>query len=35
MVGNRITGALSCSGDSAPGKDFGAPDTVSGARAGC
>ncbi|WP_203993076.1 M64 family metallopeptidase [Virgisporangium aurantiacum] len=35
VVGNQITGALSCSGNSAPVRDFGAPNTVRGARAGC
>ncbi|GAA1041245.1 hypothetical protein GCM10009557_64540 [Virgisporangium ochraceum] len=35
MVGNQVTGALSCSGNSASVKDFGAPNTVRGAQAGC
>lgn len=35
VVGNQITGALTCSGNSAPVRDFGAPNTVRGARAGC
>jgi hypothetical protein len=34
VVGNQITGALSCSGNSAPAKDFGAPNTVRGAKTG-
>jgi hypothetical protein len=34
LVGNRVNGTLSCSGNSAPVKDFGAPNTVRGAKAG-
>jgi hypothetical protein len=34
LVGNRINGALTCSGNSAPVKDFGAPNTVRGATVG-
>ena len=34
LVGNRVNGALSCSGNSAPVKDFGAPNTVRGAKTG-
>jgi hypothetical protein len=34
LVGNHITGALVCSGNSAPIKDFGAPNTVRGAKVG-
>jgi hypothetical protein len=34
LVGNRINGALTCSGNSAPVKDFGAPNTVRGAKVG-
>jgi hypothetical protein len=34
LVGSRVTGALACSGNSAPVKDFGARDTVVGARTG-
>jgi hypothetical protein len=35
LVGNQITGSLTCSGNSAPVRDFGAPNVVRGARAGC
>ena len=34
LVGNHISGDLSCSGNSAPVKDFGAPNSVRGAKAG-
>jgi hypothetical protein len=34
LVGNHINGALACSGNSAPVKDFGAPNTVHGAVTG-
>ncbi|RKR91984.1 IgA peptidase M64 [Micromonospora pisi] len=34
LVGNRLNGALSCSGNSAQVKDFGAPNKVNGARSG-
>ncbi|GIH05458.1 peptidase [Rhizocola hellebori] len=34
LVGNRVNGALSCSGNSAAVKDFGAPNTVRGAKTG-
>ena len=34
MAGNTINGALVCSGNSAPVKDFGAANTVRGAKAG-
>jgi hypothetical protein len=34
LVGNHINGALVCSGNSAPVKDFGAPNTVGGAKVG-
>jgi hypothetical protein len=33
LVGNRVTGALACSGNSAKPSDFGAPNTVRGANA--
>jgi hypothetical protein len=34
LVGNRINGALMCSGNSAQVKDFGAPNTVLGTKTG-
>ncbi|MEU6206799.1 M64 family metallopeptidase [Micromonospora musae] len=34
LVGSRINGALSCAGNSAAVKDFGAPNTVNGAKGG-
>jgi len=34
LVGNQISGALNCTGNSAPAKDFGAPNTVHGAKVG-
>ncbi len=34
LVGSRVTGVLVCSGNSAPVKDFGAPNTVRGAKVG-
>jgi hypothetical protein len=34
LVGNRVNGALICTGSSAPVKDFGAANTVHGAKAG-
>jgi hypothetical protein len=34
LVGNQINGALACSSNSAPVKDFGARNTVRGAKAG-
>jgi len=34
LVGNHVGGDLRCSGSSAPVKDFGAPNTVLGARTG-
>lgn len=34
LVGNLVTGALACSANSAPATDFGAPNTVHGAKAG-
>ncbi|BCB77758.1 M64 family metallopeptidase [Phytohabitans flavus] len=34
LAGNRINGALSCSGSSARPKDFGAPNTINGAKSG-
>jgi hypothetical protein len=34
LVGNKVTGALACSGNSAPVKDFGAKNAVTGARTG-
>jgi hypothetical protein len=34
LVGNRINGALACSGNSAKVSDFGAPNTVRGAKSG-
>jgi len=34
LVGNRINGALVCTDNSAPVKDFGAPNTVGGAKVG-
>ena len=34
LVGNRISGALACSGNSAPPRDFGAASTVSGSASG-
>jgi len=34
LVGNQISGALTCTGNSAPVKDFGAPNTVPGAKVG-
>jgi hypothetical protein len=34
LVGNKVTGALACSGNSAPVKDFGAKNVVTGARTG-
>jgi hypothetical protein len=34
VVGNRVNGALTCTGNSAPAKDFGAPNTVNGAKVG-
>ncbi|BCB90949.1 M64 family metallopeptidase [Phytohabitans suffuscus] len=34
LVGNRVNGALSCSGGNAPPRDFGAPNTVRGAKGG-
>jgi hypothetical protein len=34
LVGNQINGALTCSGSSAPVKDFGAPNTVRGMKVG-
>jgi hypothetical protein len=34
LVGSKVTGALACSGNSAPISDFGAKNTVTGARTG-
>ena len=34
LVGNQIAGAVVCSGNSAPVKDFGAPNTVRGTKVG-
>jgi hypothetical protein len=34
LVGNHVNGAVLCSGNSAPAKDFGAPNTVRGVKAG-
>jgi hypothetical protein len=34
LVGNRVLGALACSGNSAAIADFGAPNTVVGAKVG-
>ncbi|SIR30377.1 M64 family metallopeptidase [Micromonospora avicenniae] len=34
LVGSRINGSLSCAGNSAAVKDFGAPNTVNGAKGG-
>jgi hypothetical protein len=34
LVGNRIGGALSCARNNALVKDFGAPNTVRGAKVG-
>jgi hypothetical protein len=34
LVGNHINGPLTCSGNNAPVKDFGAPNTVRGAKVG-
>ncbi|MEU5722250.1 M64 family metallopeptidase [Micromonospora sp. NPDC047738] len=34
LVGSRVNGPLSCTGNSAAVKDFGAPNTVTGAKGG-
>ncbi|HEU4349645.1 MAG TPA: hypothetical protein VFR35_17860, partial [Actinoplanes sp.] len=34
LVGNQVNGDLTCSGNNAPVKDFGAPNTVRGAKVG-
>ncbi|MFI9530362.1 M64 family metallopeptidase [Micromonospora rosaria] len=34
LVGNRVNGTVSCTGNSAAAKDFGAPNTVTGAKRG-
>lgn len=34
LVGNQINGALTCNGNSAEAKDFGAPNTVQGEKTG-
>jgi hypothetical protein len=34
LVGSRINGSLTCTGNSAVVKDFGAPNTVKGAKSG-
>ncbi|MGK5740274.1 M64 family metallopeptidase [Micromonospora sp. URMC 103] len=34
LVGSRVNGPLACAGNSAPVKDFGAPNTVNGPRGG-